>query len=125
MKFLPYDKAHFLEPAHDHDPVDVSHLTRLPLSISSELPQQVLDILPAVCEATSIVFASFDRLDDLLSQRLERLHPLSPENQKLGLSSVQCEYSTSNLQVLRPTLDAVLNNDLQTPSQHTSGTTTK
>lgn len=94
MKFLPYDKPHFLEPAHDHDPADVSELTDMPLSISGSLPNEIRELLPAVREATSIVFASFNRLENLRSQRLERLVALSGENKKPGAGEVQCKSST-------------------------------
>jgi hypothetical protein len=91
MKFLPYDKPHFLEPAHDHDPTQVSNLTDIPQSISGALPNEIRELLPAVREATSIVFASFNRLDDLLSQRLERLTIVPNENRKPDASEDQCK----------------------------------
>jgi hypothetical protein len=91
MKFLPYDKPHFLEPAHGHDPADVSILTDLPISISGHLPNEVLEQLPTVQEATSIIFASLNRLDELLSQRLERLTLLPEENRKPGIQDPQCK----------------------------------
>jgi hypothetical protein len=93
MKSLPYDKPHFLEPAHDHDPADVFDLTDLPLSISGSLPNEIREVLPAMREATSIVFASFSRLDDLLSQRIERLSVLQGENRKPGAGDIQCKLS--------------------------------
>ena len=100
MKFLPYDKPHFLMPAHDHDPADVSNLTDLPLPVSGPLPKVVRELLPAVQEATSIVFASFNRLDNLLSQRLERLSVVRDENRNPDGEDVQCK--SSILHQLRP-----------------------
>jgi hypothetical protein len=91
MKFFPHDKPHFLQPAHDHDPADVSNLTDLPYSVSGALPNEVRELLPAVREATSIVFASFSRLDDLLSQRLERLTTVPNEYRKRDGGEVQCK----------------------------------
>ena len=93
MGSLPYDNPGFLEPAHDHDPVDISYLTGLPPSSSSYLPDEVQDLLPAVQEATSIAFASLNRLDDLLSQRLERLTILTEGNKKSGPGNTQCRWS--------------------------------
>lgn len=92
MKFLPYDKPNFLEPAHDHNPADVSNLTDLPPSCSGRLPAEIRELLPAVQEATSIVFASLNRLDDLLSQRLDRLTILSEDGTKPGVGNIQCKW---------------------------------
>lgn len=91
MKFLPYDNPNFLQPAHDHDPQEVSNLTDLPQSISSSLPNELRELLPAVQEATSIVFASFNRLDDLLSQRLERLAIVPDQDRNPDAGEVQCK----------------------------------
>lgn len=90
MKLLPYDQPHFLMPAHDHDPVDVSNLTNVPLSVFGYLPDEVRELLCAVQEATSIIFASFNRLGDLLSQRLDRLSIVRDENRTGGAADVQC-----------------------------------
>ncbi|KAF7506596.1 hypothetical protein GJ744_011633 [Endocarpon pusillum] len=89
MGALPYDDPRFLEPAHDHNPSDISYLTDIPPSSSSYMTDEVRDLLAAVQEATSIVFASFKRLDDLLSQRLERLMVLLEEDRKPGPRNVQ------------------------------------
>ncbi|ERF74965.1 hypothetical protein EPUS_05173 [Endocarpon pusillum Z07020] len=89
MEGLPYDDPRFLEPAHDHNPSNISYLTDIPLSSSSYMPDEVRDLLPAVQEATSIVFASFKRLDDLLSQRFERLMVLPEEDRKPGPRNIQ------------------------------------
>ena len=93
MKFLPYDNPDFLEPAHEHDPQEVSKLTDIPQSISGSLPNELRELLRAVREATSIVFASFNRLDDLLSQRLERLTIAPDESRNPGAGEVQCKSS--------------------------------
>lgn len=91
MKFLPYDNKDFLEPAHDHDPGAVSHLTNLPQSISDTLPSEGRKVLPALQEATSIVFASYTRLQILLGQRFERLIVLPAEHKKEDAGKVQCK----------------------------------
>ena len=100
MGALPYDDPRFLEPAHDHDPSDISYLTDLPPSSPSYIPDEVQDLLPAVQEATSIVFASFNRLDDLLSQRLERLTVLPEEDRKPGPGNIQCRWYFSYRPIL-------------------------
>lgn len=92
MGSLQYDDPRFLEPAHDHDPVDISYLIDLPPSSSRHLPDEVLELLPAVQEATSIVFASFNRLNDLLRQRLDRLTVLPEEIGKPGPENIQCRW---------------------------------
>jgi hypothetical protein len=94
MKFLPYDKPDFLEPAHDHDPTEVSSLVDLPRPLLDPLPNEIRELLPAVREATSIVFASFKRLDHLLSQRLERLTVLPDAVREQGEGGVYCKWYT-------------------------------
>jgi hypothetical protein len=89
MPFIHYDKMHFLEPPHEHNPADVAHLTDLPASISGYLPKEVEELLALVQEATSIAFASLNRLYDILSQRLAVLTVLLKEHMKPGEGSVQ------------------------------------
>lgn len=91
MKLLPYDKLHFLEPAHGHDLAEVANLIDLPLSTSGHLPNEIRALLPDLREATSIVFASLNRLNKLLSQRLERLTILGNETKKSGATVQQCK----------------------------------
>src|SRR5690349_5981749 len=66
----------FLEPPHSHDPSDVSHLAALPASMLSQLPESVQDALWALQESTSVVYASYLRLQALLKERFERLTPI-------------------------------------------------
>lgn len=96
MLLLPYNKMHFLEPAHKHNPADVAHLTDLPASISGYLPEEIEELLEHVQEAASIVFASLNRLDGILSERLEILTILPKEHMKLGRGDVQCKSSISH-----------------------------
>ncbi|KAK5058865.1 hypothetical protein LTR84_011129 [Exophiala bonariae] len=63
----------FLEPAHSHDPTDVSHVAALPDSMLSQLPPSVQDALWTLQESTSVVYASYERLQELLDQRFDRL----------------------------------------------------
>jgi len=99
MPFIHYDKMHFLEPAHEHNPADIAHLTDLPASISNYLPEEVEELLGHVREATSVAFASLNRLDDILSRRLEILTVLPQEHMKPGEGSVQCKSSISHSSV--------------------------
>lgn len=111
MGVLPYDDPRFLEPAHDHNPTDISYLTDLPPSSSNYIPDEVRDLLPAVQETTSIVFASSKRLDDLLSQRLERLTVLPEEDREHGAGNTQCRwyFSYRLILVVPPRLLTLLN----------------
>lgn len=102
MKPLPYDDPHFLEPAHAHDPVEASGVTGLPQSISGFLPDIVQELLASVQQATSIAFASLNRLDDLLSQRLTRLTVLPDENRVPGGEDVQCKWAFTLYSLLPP-----------------------
>jgi hypothetical protein len=99
MHLLPYDKMNFLEPAHEHNPADIAHLTDLPASISGYLPEEVEELLAHVQEAASIAFASLNRLDGILNQRLEILTVLPKEHMKPGGGDVQCKSSISNSNV--------------------------
>jgi hypothetical protein len=90
---LPFDKMHFLEPAHEHYLADIAHLADLPPAVSGYLPVEIEDLLGFVQEATSIAFASLNRLDDVLSHCLERLTILPQEQMKAGDGSIQCKSS--------------------------------
>ncbi|KAH0841749.1 hypothetical protein AYO21_01018 [Fonsecaea monophora] len=66
----------FLEPPHSHNPSDVSHVAALPASMLMQLPEAVQDALWTLQESTSIVYASYLRLQELLDERFDRLLPL-------------------------------------------------
>ncbi|EXJ90952.1 hypothetical protein A1O1_04059 [Capronia coronata CBS 617.96] len=68
--------AFFLTPPHSHDPNDVSHVAALPSSMMMQLPEAVQDALWNLQESTSIVYASYMRLQDLVHERFDRLRPL-------------------------------------------------
>lgn len=67
----------FLEPPHSHNPSAVSHVAALPESMLAQLPLAVQDALWTLQESTSVVYASYLRLQDLLDERFERLRPLN------------------------------------------------
>lgn len=73
MKGYNPPDALFLEPPHSHDPTDVSHVAALPDSMLSQLPPSVQDALWTLQESTSVVYASYERLLELLDQRFDRL----------------------------------------------------
>ncbi|KIW63097.1 hypothetical protein PV04_09974 [Phialophora macrospora] len=66
----------FLEPPHSHDPSNVSHIAALPADMVSQLPEAVQNALWTLQESTSIVYASYLRLQALLEERFDRLTPL-------------------------------------------------
>ncbi|KIX98509.1 uncharacterized protein Z520_05810 [Fonsecaea multimorphosa CBS 102226] len=76
MKSSPIADALFLAPPHSHDPSNVSHVAALPASMLMQLPEPVQDALWTLQESTSIVYASYLRLQDLLEERFDRLIPL-------------------------------------------------
>ncbi|KIW98677.1 uncharacterized protein Z519_00338 [Cladophialophora bantiana CBS 173.52] len=76
MNASPIADALFLEPPHSHDPSNVSHVAALPASMLMQLPEAVQDALWTLQESTSIVYASYLRLQELLDERFDRLIPL-------------------------------------------------
>lgn len=85
--YMPPD-ALFLAPPHSHDPCDVSHVAALPQSMLQQLPESVQTALWTLQESTSIMYASYVRLEELISERFDRLIPLpfSP-----GSAMMKCE----------------------------------
>ncbi|KIX03661.1 uncharacterized protein Z518_07214 [Rhinocladiella mackenziei CBS 650.93] len=76
MKAHTPPDALFLAPPHSHDPSDVSHVAALPSSMLLQLPESVQNALWTLQESTSIVYASYIRLQALLNERFDRLIPL-------------------------------------------------
>jgi hypothetical protein len=75
MSTLEASPSSFLEPPHRHDPSHISHIAALPISMLNQLPLEVQDALWTLQESTSVVYASYLRLCDLLDERFERLNP--------------------------------------------------
>ena len=71
-----HEELPFLEPPHSHDVTSISHLASLPTSMLDQLPTEVQDALWALQESTSVVYASYGRLQDIVSARLDRLTTL-------------------------------------------------
>jgi hypothetical protein len=72
----------FLEPPHSHNPTDISHVCALPRSMMEQLPESVQNALWSLQESTSVVFASYSRLQSLIDERFDRLVPLTAVNAK-------------------------------------------
>lgn len=81
----PRDNARqpFLEPPHCHDPEEVLSVTALPASMMARLPAEVRESVLSLQESTSIAYASYARLQDLIDERFERLMPaLGPDGRR-------------------------------------------
>jgi hypothetical protein len=65
----------FLEPPHSHDPTRISHIAALSATVLTALPDAVQDALWTLQESTSVVYASYLRLQALLKEKFERLTP--------------------------------------------------
>lgn len=63
----------FLEPPHSHDPTQVSHIAALPYKLIIQLPLDIQDSFWALQESTSVLYASYIRLQSMLEERFERL----------------------------------------------------
>ena len=76
MKPLHHVESLFLEPPHSHNPSNISNIAALPSSMLVQLPEEVQDALWTLQESTSVVYASYLRLQALLDERFDRLTPL-------------------------------------------------
>lgn len=92
LRRLSSPDALFLAPPHSHDPTDVSHVAALPTSMLLQLPEAVQENLWTLQESTSIVYASYLRLQELIEERFDRLVE-SPFGRKADI--VDCKYSRS------------------------------
>lgn len=81
----------FLEPPHCHDPSHIAHVCTLPSTTLSQLPDSLQDALWAMQESVSIAFASYSRLQALLSERFSRLFPQSQSPPSWPTTGVECE----------------------------------
>lgn len=88
MRRNNHPDALFLAPPHSHDPSNVSHVAALPAMMLSQLPESVQDALWTLQESTSIVYASYTRLQSLLTERFEHLVALPV---RAGTASIMCE----------------------------------
>jgi hypothetical protein len=73
MHLIDYDKPQFLEPAHAHNPVRVSHIATPPATLAESVLQSFRDAFTILQGPTSVAFASSRRLQALLGERFDRL----------------------------------------------------
>lgn len=64
---LPY-----LETPHSHNPAAIPQFIGLPSSMLLKLPMSIHEIVWTLQESTSVVFASYNRLQELLNERENR-----------------------------------------------------
>ena len=108
----------FLEPPHSHDPSNISHIAALPASMLIQLPEAVQDALWALQESTSIVYASYLRLEALLQERFEWLTPLSGPPESCEFEFIYFHLGPHSR--LKPTLLYTYYNDIRSRPCSTS-----
>ena len=81
---IDYDEPQFLEPAHSHDPVQVSYL--LPAPLNEHIPASFRDALTILQESHSVAFASSKRLQALVGDRFNRLVPAKVEPSPISVA---------------------------------------
>lgn len=91
--------ALFLAPPHSHDPCDVSEVAALPSSMLMQLPEPVQEALWTLQESTSIVYASYLRLQTLMNERFERLIPLPSRQGDAMISCKSTQHVGNTLEV--------------------------
>jgi hypothetical protein len=74
------DSFSFLVPPHFHNPTDISRIAALPTDLLSNVPLDVQDSLWLLQESTSVLYASHLRLQDLVSEKFDRLHTTKDPN---------------------------------------------
>lgn len=72
---IDFDDPNYLEPAHSHNPSQISHLTTLPSSVAQASSTSFQQVLAAAQESTSVAYASFQRLQEIVRERFHRLVP--------------------------------------------------
>ena len=90
---LDFDEPQFLEPAHSHDPGCMTQQATVPVALFEAVPDTFQQALDNLQESTSIAFASFSRLQQLIRERFDRLVPAKEqENTKIGeVGHVKCQ----------------------------------
>jgi hypothetical protein len=68
-----HEERPFLEPPHSHDVTNIAHLASIPTSLLDQIPADVQDALWALQESTSVVYASYSRLQEIVYSRFDRL----------------------------------------------------
>jgi hypothetical protein len=70
------DYIPFLDYPHAHDPMMIDNLAALSIDLLQNLPQAVQDALRLLQESTSVMYASYLRLQQLIDEKFDRLNPL-------------------------------------------------
>ena len=99
MDPIGYDEPQFLEPAHFHDPVQLSHIITLPTSLTDKIPNSFREALAALQESTSVAFASSQRLQALVGDLFHRVVPAMAELNSSPVNEdgkIKCRASESN-----------------------------
>jgi hypothetical protein len=88
MALPAFDEVQFLEPAHYHDPTQISNIAAIPMALLNVLPLDAQQSLWAIQESTSVAYASYIRLQELSQERFHRLVPA--KNQVHGTEAIEC-----------------------------------
>jgi hypothetical protein len=88
MALPAFDEVQFLEPAHHHDPTQISSIAAIPVALLKVLPTDAQQSLWAIQESTSVAYASHNRLQELTKERFHRLVPA--KNQLHGFHAIEC-----------------------------------
>lgn len=99
MNPIDYDKPQFLEPAHAHNPLRVSHIATPPATLAESAPQSFRDALIILQESTSVAFASSKRLQALVGERFHRLIPVRAQlnSAPTEIGDIECAATTKSL----------------------------
>lgn len=91
---VDFDEPQFLEPAHSHDPIHVSNIITLPTSLVKNIPASFQHALTNLQESTSVAFASYSRLQELVAARFYRLVPAKtqPASKAEDPHSIKCKF---------------------------------
>jgi hypothetical protein len=87
MSSSDFDEPQFLEPAHHHDPTKVAYIAGIPAALLENLPADAQKALWDIQESTSVVYASWRRLEELSKERFHRLVPAKKQNHE---ETIQC-----------------------------------
>lgn len=88
MTSSTFDEPQFLEPAHHHDPTQVSNIAAIPTALLRVVPTDVQRSLWVIQESTSVAYASYSRLQQISKERFHRLVPA--KNQACRNQAIEC-----------------------------------
>lgn len=88
--FDEFDEPQFLEPAHYHDPAQISNIAGIPSALLNILPPEAQKSLFDVQESISVAYASYRRLQDMAKERFHRLIPAKNQDHDKGPIECRC-----------------------------------